>query len=391
MVGTENPIYCPKCRSAYIKIIKDNEKIQYTCENAVLDRPLCNWSEVEFLGEIQNNNRNSVFLADFLLKKYEDFQLNYEHLYLMGERLKIAQMPKLFKENKLRTEIESKIIYKYPDYKKEPIKYYFESIQKEFRMNYLKDENKEDISLVIVFLEAQKLQRILLEKRENHKFFSKILQKIEIYSMNKSNIFIIISNMFYHKEYFPLSEEFILFMKNSLNQKKTKIKLKRYILLPLASKNLIFENGVDEQLYHILHFTKSNQYYYNKKSILQESFWKKWEFGRRKTPYNPFGKDPGAFWTKASMSSELKKKIKDKDFKEQTKIVSISGQERFNYGLFNIFQAIGKCIILGSPVKSEVNLILPVSQISNGIVDEINELTQKLHRKLNLVKLGEKK
>ena len=57
-------------------------------------------------------------------------------------------------------------------------------------------------------------------------------------------------------------------------------------------KNLYFQDNVE----HILFFSKSKKFFFNKDPIREKHIWKDIEWGKRKKNYNPLGKDPGNLW-----------------------------------------------------------------------------------------------
>ena len=97
---------CPKCKSAFIKVVHEQEYIKYICENNNSGDILCNFEERDYItNDPTRNNEKEPFLTTFLFHNYDEITLRYEHLYLMGEMLKLANMTTLAKKNLLETTI----------------------------------------------------------------------------------------------------------------------------------------------------------------------------------------------------------------------------------------------------------------------------------------------
>jgi hypothetical protein len=56
----------------------------------------------------------------------------------------------------------------------------------------------------------------------------------------------------------------------------------------------------NDNVEHILFFSKSKKYFLNKDPIREKHIWKDVEWGKRKKNYNPKGKDPGNVWIKTN-------------------------------------------------------------------------------------------
>jgi len=73
--------------------------------------------------------------------------------------------------------------------------------------------------------------------------------------------------------------------------------LKNIIIVPgfnRINEGTFFDNCV----YHILFFSKNEQYFFDKDPIREKHIWKDVEWGKRKKNYNPKGKFPGNVWLK---------------------------------------------------------------------------------------------
>mgnify|MGYP001403217457 CR=1 FL=1 len=64
----------------------------------------------------------------------------------------------------------------------------------------------------------------------------------------------------------------------------------------IKNKYHLFNDNVE----HILFFSKSKKYFLNKDPIREKHIWKDVEWGKRKKNYNPKGKDPGNVWIKTN-------------------------------------------------------------------------------------------
>lgn len=62
------------------------------------------------------------------------------------------------------------------------------------------------------------------------------------------------------------------------------------------NKYYFFNDNVE----HILFFSKSKKYFLDKDPIREKHIWKDVEWGKRKKNYNPKGKDPGNVWIKTN-------------------------------------------------------------------------------------------
>ncbi len=294
---------CPKCKSAFIKVVHEQEYIKYICENNNSGDILCNFEERDYItNDPTRNNEKEPFLTTFLFHNYDEITLRYEHLYLMGEMLKLANMTTLAKKNLLETTIAEKIQELYPEAVENPIKFYFEKIQEQMREHSLEHEENQLASekKQLLFLNLLSIPESVeefwsqngLESRQN--YYQKCLEIMEHECSEDGNIFVLINNFFINGIMISVADELIQTYYRYLQQaSKKKIMFKRYILVPSLHPHLFLRNGIDQQAIHILHFVKSSDYYYDKVAIVEESFWKKWEFGSRNAPYNPFGKDPG--------------------------------------------------------------------------------------------------
>ena len=105
-------IVCPKCRSSYIDITNNEGLVEYKCKNnKKFGKKLCIWQE----------NQSNKFLSYFIDENTEinEIKLSYSVLYLFAESLKIINIPSLYKNNELISEIEKhkKIDLLYEEFK----------------------------------------------------------------------------------------------------------------------------------------------------------------------------------------------------------------------------------------------------------------------------------
>lgn len=378
-------IVCPKCKSARILIVKLEGRNEYRCElNGDVDR-FCNWKEVEFLDSERNRkNDHSPFLSTFLFHDYDDAKLEFEHLYLLGERLHIKKMIVLHKQGELLDVLARTVVEMHPEWSNAPIRHVYEATRRDFlarRLDETKDCSKPLVVVDGVLDDVSILARTSIDDRIRlfKQFTFDLLRERD----RVDNIFVFLKNGFLNDVYIPLCEEFILAF-NQVHQEQPgcSLSLKRCIVIPFFSGDLLVHDGMDEQAMHVLHFATREQHYYDKVAIAEESFWKRWEFGSRNAPYNPYGKDAGSFWIRTRLAPIIAAELEGKSPSEQKHVINNSGQEKFQFISLTLPEALSRCILLGTSINASVELWTVFPGPSTVIRLPLQHACEKLHRML---------
>lgn len=98
--------------------------------------------------------------------------------------------------------------------------------------------------------------------------------------------------------------------------------------------NYFFNDNVE----HILFFSKSKKFFINKDPIREKHIWKDVEWGKRKKNYNPKGKDPGNLWIKTDDDGKGKitKHIPLDENESIERIIKCSSKEHDNIATYKI-------------------------------------------------------
>tara|TARA_B110000971_G_C19991248_1_gene492080 strand:+ start:1043 stop:1621 length:579 start_codon:yes stop_codon:yes gene_type:complete len=99
-------------------------------------------------------------------------------------------------------------------------------------------------------------------------------------------------------------------------------------------KNIFFQDNVE----HILFFSKSKKFYLNKDPIREKHIWKDVEWGKRKKNYNPKGKDPGNVWIKTNDDGKgnITEHIPLNENEAIERIIKCSSDKKDTISTFNI-------------------------------------------------------